>query len=67
MYQISIYKRTTKFANVPIPSIGAAFMQNVTQVPSEVMYLIRNFARGATTIQHCREWRWEWQKVGSAA
>jgi len=66
MEQISIYRRGVKFANVPVPRAGAIYMQNVTQVPSFVMYTIRNWARGSGTEQRSGEWSWEWQKKGAA-
>lgn len=66
MEQISIYRNTQKFANVPVPKAGAVFMQNVTQVPSMVMAMIRNYARGSEPRQTYGEWAWEWQQRGTA-
>lgn len=62
MEQISIYRHGVKFANVPVPKAGAIYMQNVTQVPSFVMYSIRNWARGIGLDQRFAEWSWEWQR-----
>jgi hypothetical protein len=61
--QISIYRRTEKFANVVVPKY-VSHMQNVTQVPHDVMTLVRNYARGATTERRLGIWSWEFQKVG---
>jgi len=63
MNQISIFRRTTKHANVPVSRNGFV-LQDVGQVPWDVMSAVRNYARGATTVQRLREWRWEWQQVG---
>lgn len=65
MEQISIYRNGVKFANVVVPKMGAIYMQNVTQVPYNVMYMIRNFARGSEPKQVYGEWSWEWQRRGS--
>ena len=62
--QISIFRRTEKFANVPVPQIGASYIQNVTQVPHDVMTLVRNYARGATTQRRLGIWSWEYQGIG---
>lgn len=62
MEQISIYRNGVKFANVPVPGIGAIYMQNVSQVPYTVMSMIRNYARGSETKRQYGEWSWEWQR-----
>jgi len=65
MQQISIYRNGVKFANVPVPKIGIIYLQNVAQVPSNVMYMIRNWAKGSEPKQVYGEWSWEWQRTGS--
>jgi len=63
MNQITIYRNGEKWANVIVPD-NPMFMQNVAQVPSDVMYTIRNWARGIGMVQSSGVWSWEWQQRG---